>query len=463
MGNQSAAAGLSLRRVMRHGQSAISSLSGGRAGNIAGLMASALCFDRYRTQDRFSPVMKREISFSGTARAVPAALFAALVFAALSLAACGDAAQEQSAPPPPTVTVATPIKRTIVDQDEYVGRFVAVDTVEVRARVSGYLENIHFTDGQLVKEGDLLFTIDKRPFQTALDQAKANVQKARAEFAFAESDLERASQLVKDKTITQQIFDQRTQVKRVAEANVAAQEAAVRQAELDLGFTELRAPVTGRIGDRRVSPGNLVTGGATGNTTLLATIVSTDPIRFEFTFDEASYLRYERLSAQSADVATRGASSTVRLRLIDEPAFNHVGRMDFIDNVIDRTTGTIRGRAAFANAAALFTPGMFGRIQVPGSARYEALTIPDAAIGSEQARRFVYVVRPDDTVEQKFVTPGALAEGDRVISSGLNADDRVVVNGLMRVRPGAKVTPQTQDAAAKDAAPKNAAADDAKK
>ncbi|MDT3687744.1 MAG: efflux RND transporter periplasmic adaptor subunit [Pseudorhodoplanes sp.] len=372
-------------------------------------------------------------------RPAHAGLFA--VLASFSLSACGESQQQRAAPPPPAVTVAEPVKRSIVDYDEYVGRFVAVNSVEIRARVSGYLDKVHFTDGQLVKEGDLLFTIDKRPFQTALDQAKANMQRARADLAFAESDLERASQLVRDKTITQQAYDQRTQVKRVAEAGVLAQEAAVRQAELDLEFTELRAPVSGRIGDRRVSPGNLVTGGTTG-TTLLSTIVTTDPIWFEFTFDEASYLRYERMAAESTDVASRGGSSQVRLKLIDEKDFSHVGRMNFIDNVIDKATGTIRGRAVFANKTNLVTPGMFGRIQVQASARYEALTIPDSAIGSEQARKFVYVVRPDDTVAQKYVTLGALSDGDRVVTEGLEPDDRVVVNGLMRVRPGIKVTPQ---------------------
>jgi len=372
------------------------------------------------------------------------------VLVSLSLSACGESQQKQAAPPPLAVTVAAPIKREIVDHDEYVGRFVAVNSVEVRARVSGYLDKIHFTDGQVVKEGDLLFTIDKRPFQTALDQAKANLQRARADLAFAESDLERASQLVRDKTITQQVYDQRTQVKRVAEASVAAQEAAVRQAELDLEFTELRAPVTGRIGDRRVSPGNLVTGGAGGTTTLLATIVSTDPIRFEFTFDESSYLRYERMAAKNNgdDIATRGGSTQVRLKLLDESDFVHVGRMDFIDNVIDKATGTIRGRAVFANKSNIFTPGMFARVQVPGSPRYEALLIPDSAIGSEQARKFVYVVRPDNSVAQKYVVLGPLSEGDRVIRSGLEADDRVIVAGLMRVRPGVKVTPQTRAATA---------------
>src|SRR5260370_2291895 len=203
--------------------------------------------------------------------------------------------KESSAARPSAVTVANPVKRVVIDQDEYDGRFVAVDSVEIRARVSGYLDRIDFTDGQMVKQGDLLFTIDKRPFQTTLDQAKANLAQSRANLAFAETDLARGAQLVRQSTITEQTFDQRTQVKRVAEASVQAQEAAVRQAGLDLEFTELKAPVAGRIGDRRVSPGNLVTAGTAGTTSLRATVMSTDPIRFEFTFAEASYLRYERL------------------------------------------------------------------------------------------------------------------------------------------------------------------------
>jgi multidrug efflux system membrane fusion protein len=383
-----------------------------------------------------------------------------VVMALVALAGCGQDApqQQQAAPPPPAVTVAFPIQRTITDFDEYVGRFVAVDEVEVRSRVSGYLDKIYFKDGQMVKEGDLLFTIDKRPFQTALDQAKANLQRAQAELAFAQGDLDRAAQLVRDKTITQQTFDQRTQVKRVAEANVAAQEAAVRQAQLDLQFTDLRAPVSGRIGDRRVSVGNLVTGGTTGNTTLLATIVSTDPIRFEFTFDEASYLRYERLANKGNvdeardNIAARGGSSPVRLKLIDEKDFGHTGRMDFIDNVIDKSTGTIRGRAVFANPAGIFTPGMFARVQIAASAPYTALLVPDSAIGSEQARKFVYIVKPDDTVAQKYVELGPLDGNDRVIKSGLEPTDRVVVDGLMRVRPGVKVKPEMQQPPASAAA-----------
>jgi RND family efflux transporter MFP subunit len=297
-------------------------------------------------------------------------------------------------------------------------------------------------------QGDLLFTIDKRPFQAALDQAKANLAQAKANLAFAETDLVRGAQLVKDRTITEQTFDQRTQAKRVGEASVAAQEAAVRQATLDLEFTELRAPVDGRIGDRRISPGNLISGGTTsGSTSLLATIVSVDPIRFEFTFDEASYLRYERLSRTGRDMTSRDSSVVADLKLIDEPDFRNQGRMDFVDNVIDRSSGTIRGRAVFSNPDGVFTPGMFGRVRVPGSPSYMALLVPDAAIGTEQTRKYVLTVDADNTVRIKYVTMGQLFDDLRSIKAGLNEDDRVIVNGLMRARPGAKVTPQQSSTA----------------
>jgi len=378
----------------------------------------------------------------------PFARLAPLIVAsgmAALLASCGEE-QKAAAPPPPVVTVAHPTRRTVIDMDEYVGRFVAVNSVEIRARVSGYLDQVHFTDGQTVKQGDLLFSIDKRPFQTSLDQARANLAQARANMAFADADLARGAQLVRDKTITEQTFDQRTQAKRVAEASVAAQEAATRQAALDLQFTELRAPVDGRIGDRRVSPGNLVTGGTGGNTTLLAMIVSLDPIRFEFTFDEASYLRYERLSKAGQDMTSRDGSALVSLRLIDEPDYGYQGRMDFVDNVIDRSSGTIRGRAVFTNPNGVFTPGMFGRLRVPGSPSYQALLVPDAAIGTEQARKYLLVVDGENVVRQKYVTLGQVSDNLRVIKDGLAPEDRVIVNGLMRARPGQKVTPQQEGA-----------------
>lgn len=387
-----------------------------------------------------------------------AALRRAIVVVSLStfVVGCGDSAQKPAAPPPPAVTIAKPIKRTVADFDEYVGRFVAVSSVEVRARVSGYLEGVHFKDGQTVKQGDLLFTIDKRPFQNAADQARANLTQAKSNVAFTEADYTRGQQLVRDKTITDQTFEQRSQAFRNAQASVSNAEAALRTSELDLEFTELRAPIDGRIGDRRVSQGNLVTGGTGGNTTLLATIVSTDPIRFEFTFDEASYLRYERLAKSGAkdDIASRGTGTKVSLKLIDEADFVLEGSMDFVDNVIDRSTGTIRGRAVFANPNGVLTVGMFARVRVPASPPYEALLVPDSVVGTEQARKFVTVVNAENVVTPKYVTLAqVLPDGMRVIKEGLSPDDRVVVNGLLRARPGQKVTPQEQGAAPPPGAP----------
>ena len=363
------------------------------------------------------------------------------------LAACGQSQPPGGGPPPPPpVTVAKPVERSVIDRDEYVGRFVAVNSVEVRARVSGYLDQIHFRDGQMVRQGDLLFTIDKRPFLNTVAQAHGTLAQAKANLAFTKADLERAKLLVRDRTITEQVFDQRTQAFGAAQASVATNEAAVKQAELDLEYTELRAPVAGRIGDRRVSPGNLVTGG-TGATTMLANIVSLDPIRFEFTMDEASYLRYERLSGNGRDATGREGDGFVELKLLDEDKFEHRGTMDFVDNAIERSTGTIRGRAVFPNPKGVLTPGMFGRVRVPGSPPYNALLLPDSAVGSEQIRKFVLVMGPDNTAVQKYVTLGALSDdGLRIIKDGIKAGDTVIVNGIVKVRPGQKVTPKEQGA-----------------
>ncbi|MTD96213.1 efflux RND transporter periplasmic adaptor subunit [Hyphomicrobium sp. xq] len=372
---------------------------------------------------------------------VPLAAISAL------LAGCGQSqAPAQSAPPPPQVSVAKPTKKMVTDHDEYVGRFIAFDYVEVRARVSGYLDKILFKDGQLVKEGDPLFVIDRRPFEATVEQSKAAVEQAKANLAFAESDLKRGESLRTGTTITQQALDQRLQASRVTAASVTAQEAALKQAELDLSFTELKAPISGRIGDRRVSVGNLVTGGAGGGTTLLATIASIDPIRFEFTMDEASYLRYLRMaSGAESNAANRGMSLPVKLKLIDEDSYAHEGKIDFVDNAIDRSSGTIRGRAEFRNADGRLTPGMFGRVQISTSAPAEALLVPDTAIGTEQVRKFVYVLNADNVATPKYVTLGPLVDGLRVVQ-GLKPDDTIVIDGLMRVRPGAKVAPQQAEA-----------------
>ena len=376
-----------------------------------------------------------------TIQAIRLGAAAALV---LVLATCGDDKSQKGAkraPPAPQVTVASPIKRTVTDRDEYVGRFVAVDSVEIRARVSGYLDEVQFTDGEIVKRSAKLFQIDQRPFTAALDQARADLARAKAQLDLANADLGRAQDLIERKTISEAIYEQRIQAKRAADAQLQSAEAAVRVAELNLEFTELRAPIDGRIGDRRVSRGNLVIGGSQPSTTLLATIVSTDPIRFEFTFDEAAFLRYSRLAEDSKKIESRGLTTPVELRLLDETEFKHSGRMDFVDNVIDRSSGTIRGRALVQNPSGLFTPGMFARARVPASAPFEALLVPDSAVGTEQIRKFVNAVDGENTVRQKYVTLGHLENGLRVILKGIEPADRIIVNGMVRARPGIKVTP----------------------
>jgi len=375
---------------------------------------------------------------------------AVALLAVLGVAACGQPQQQQAAPPPPTVTVAKPTTLTVTHYDEYVGRFVAVNQVLVHARVSGYLDKIDFTDGQMVKEGDLLFTLDQRPFKIALEQAQANLAQAKANLDFATTDLERARTLLEDRNstaISKQTFDQRTQTQRTAAASVQAQQAAVDSANLDLQFTQLHAPISGRIGDRRVAVGNYVLGATGGSPSLLAIIVSTDPIYFEFTVDEASLLRYQRLN-KGKDFT----GAAVELRLIDDKGFVHKGKMDFLNNVIDTETGTIRGRAVFENKDNLFRPGMFARVRLPATDPYQALTVPDSAIGSQQLNKFVYVVGPENVVRPQPVVLGPLEGNRRVVTSGLTPNDVVVVNGLMRVRPGVKVTPQEEQPPAAGAA-----------
>jgi RND family efflux transporter MFP subunit len=377
---------------------------------------------------------------------------ATMMIALPALAAC-DRSQPQPqavAPPPPEEMVARPVSRMIADRDEYTGRFVAIESVEVRARVSGYLEGIHFQDGQIVNKGDLLFTIDRRPFQAALARAQASLAQAKATLAFAQGDL----CLAVGTMISRQVLDQRTQAERVARAAVDAQEAAVVQAALDLEFTELRAPVSGRIGDRCVSTGNLVNGGTSGNASLLANIESIDPIRFEFTMDEASYLRYARASDDGADTPHRGLAVPVVLKLIDEATFSHEGVIDFVDNRIDRSSGSIRTRAKFASPHRLFAPGMFARIRVAAAPPAEALLVPDVAIGSEQARKFVLVVDAQNVARSKPVVLGPAVDGLRVVASGLKPDDDVIVKGLMRARHGVKVAPLRSTAATAAAPPR---------
>ena len=337
----------------------------------------------------------------------------------------------EAAPQPPSVvTVATPLSRQVTDWDDYVGRFEASQAVEVRPRVSGQLVGIHFKDGDVVQRGQLLFTVDPRPFTAALAEAQAQVSSASTALNLARSDLARASRLIADEAVSAEEVDTLRARVQSAQAQVAAAQAQVRTRQLNVEFAHVRAPVTGRISDRRVDIGNLVAGDAAATATVLTTINALDPIYFTFDGSEALYLKQRRQAAQDQDVD---------IRLQDETDYKWHGRVDFTDNAIDNGSGTIRGRAVIANPDYFLVPGMFGNMRLKGGAPHQALLVPDAAVVTEQARKIVYIVGKDGTVAAKPVQAGALANGLRVIRSGLNATDRVVIQGVQYARPGQKV------------------------
>ena len=356
--------------------------------------------------------------------------------AVLALSACDKPAPAAN-PQLPAVTVSRPLQQNITEWDEYTGRFVAVQTVEVRARVSGFIDSIHFRDGQIVKQGDLLFVVDPRPYRFAVEQAKADLERAQAKLELANLDVERATPLVRNQTLTGREFDTRQSTQKDAAAGVLSSQASLRQAELNLEWTEVRAPIAGRVSDRRVDAGNLITGGSTG-ATLLTAIVSIDPIHFVFDGSEADFLRYLRLDAAGGRQSSRDAANPVAVRLADETDYKHPAKMDFVDNVINARTGTIRGRAILENKDGVLTPGFFGRLRLFGGT-HDALLLPDSAIVSDQANRIVFVVADDGTVSTKRLELGPIVDGLRVIRSGLAATDRVVIEGLARARPGQKV------------------------
>jgi len=342
------------------------------------------------------------------------------------------------------VSVAAPIAKRVTQWDEYSGRFEAVASVEVRARVSGFIDKLHFRDGQIVKVGDLLFTIDKRPFEIAVESAQAEVARNKAQVDLADLQVQRGASLITSRTITDAEYDQRKANLNIARAQLKTAEAAVRQAELNLEWADVRAPIAGRISDRKVDAGNLIQGGQQG-ATLLATIVTLDPIRFVFDISEADYLRYTRLylSGAMASSRDRDAVNPVRIRLADETEWTRTGKVDFVDNTLSARSGTMRTRAVVENKNQLLTPGIFGRVQLFGG-QYDALMIPDSAIVSDQSRKIVFTVGDNNVVHAKPVTLGPLVEGLRVVREGLTPTDNVVLDGLANpmVRPGAKVVPQ---------------------
>jgi RND family efflux transporter MFP subunit len=372
---------------------------------------------------------------------VQGCVFSFVLLSVLS-AVIGGCAQQPPPPPsfpPLVVTISQPIERQVVDHDEYTGRTTAVEEVEIRARVSGYLVKVNFTEGAEVSKGELLFQIDSRPFQATLDAAKGQVAQWEAKRARAEADVARNQRLLPKGAASQKDLDNSTSDLGEARAAIQSAQAAIEQATLSLEFTRITAPISGRISRTSITEGNLVT----ADTTLLTTIVSMHPMYAYFDVDERSMLHYQQLARERKRQSAREARVPVLLKLANEEGFPHEGIIDFIDNRVDPTTGTIRTRGVFPNTNRVLTPGLFVRVRIPGSDTYTALLVADRTLGTDQGQKYVWIVNEQNVVEYRVVTPGSLqSDGLRVIQAGLKPDEWVIVNGLQRARPGVTVVPQ---------------------
>lgn len=371
----------------------------------------------------------------------------AMLSGVLMLLASGCAREAGTGPALPEVTVAEVISKRVIDWDEYTGRFQAVDNVDIRPRASGYIEQVMFREGQLVKKDDVLFVIDPRPYRADYDRARAGLALARSQLELANLEAARAQTLKESGAVSREELDERLSLLNQQQASAAAAQAAVDSAALMLSFTKVLAPVNGRVGRAEVTRGNLVTGGNEGGT-LLTTLVSVDPIYVYFEGDENAYLRYQAMARGGGRSSSRDVKNPVRVGLADEQGFPHEGYMDFVDNQLDVRTGTIRARAVLDNKEGRFTPGLFARVQLLGSDEYDAVLVDDRAVGADQNQSFVLVVAADNKVEYRAVQAGRSIDGLRVIRKGLNARDVIVTSGLQRVRPGMQITPKrtTMDA-----------------
>lgn len=342
---------------------------------------------------------------------------------------------------PAAVTVAKPIAKRLTEWDEFTGRLGAVASVDVRARVSGYLQSIHFTEGKEVKQGDLLFVIDPRRYEAEYARAKAELDRAQAAFELAMAESTRATKLMETSAISAEEADVKSKGRIGTEASVAAARAQLDQVKLDLDWTKVTAPISGRIGRKLITEGNLVTGGPSG-ATILTTIIQLDPIYCYFDVDERSALKYRELARTGKRPSALYQPIGAQMGLANQQGFPHEGKVDFVDNEISPTTGSIKSRAVFPNNDRLMSPGFFARLRIPGSGEYDAMLVRDTAIGSDQGRAFVYVVGADNKAVQRNIVAGPLENDLRIVREGLSAGDRIVINGLMAIRPGAVVTPE---------------------
>ena len=391
----------------------------------------------------------REETITRNARGlVPIVIYGfALGLMSVMVAGCSEpaASPETAAPPPPSVSVAEVVVKEVAQWDEFTGHIKAVETVEIRPRVAGYVERFNFQEGQEVKKGEVLFVIDQRPFKAELMRAEAELARARARSELARAQASRAERLVEKRVLSEDEFDERMAADAQAKADIRAAEAVVQVAKLNLEFTEVRSPINGRAGRALVRPGNLVSGGEmVPNATLLTTVVSLDPVYVYFEGDEQTYLRYGAMARNGARPSSREIANPVFVGLANDTGFPHQGRMDFVDNQLDPATGTIRARAVLDNQDRRFTPGLFARVKLLGSGKFSAVLVDDKAVLTDQDRTYVYVLGSGNTAERRDVRLGRMVEGLRVVTEGLAAGDRIIVHGVQKVLfPGMPVAPQT--------------------
>ncbi|TAK62405.1 MAG: efflux RND transporter periplasmic adaptor subunit [Methylobacter sp.] len=395
---------------------------------------------RLRLQGRALSTVWHE-SFSLSARLSNGLL---AVFTLMVIAGCGNHDKSGSQPGHgqlPTVKIAQPLSQQVTEWDEYTGRIEAVNSVDVRARVSGYLEKVNFKAGDKVHKGDLLFQIDPKPFAAQLNYAEAELERAKSRHELAKNDLSRAERLFRAKAISEEEHDSRSKGLREAVAAVQSAQANVNTARLNLEYTQIRSPIDGRIGRELITAGNVVNGGG-GDATLLTFIVSTDPVYIYVDADERSVLKYRRQAQKDGRGSLGDEQTPVELAVADEVSFPHQGHLDYISPREDAATGTLTLRGVFANPDELLSPGFFARMRVRGSAPYPAILIPDRAIGTDQAQRFVWVVNQENQVEYRKVELGAHIGQSRVITQGLKPEDWIVIEGIQKLRPGIKVSPE---------------------
>ena len=378
----------------------------------------------------------------GAPRVLEAFLWPVLMVTALSLCGCHQQTQGTPTLPPTNVTVAKAVEKEVVNYQEYTGNTAAVSSVDIRARVSGYLDKVSFEEGAILKAGDLLFVIDPRPYKAAFDQAQANVEQAKSQLALATGNYQRAEKLFQTNVIDAQTYQTQLENRNQANATLLGNQAALETAQLNLDFTQIRSPIDGQTSTYKYTIGNLITGGDSSNSGVLTTIVSIDPIYVYVNVDERGLLAYQEMVRSGKSIAPKDGQTPIEMQLANENNFPHKGVIDFVDNQVDPNTGTIRVRGVFANKDRVLRPGLFAQVRIPASPEYKSLLISDLCVAYDQGQPIVYAVGTDNIATAKPVKLGAIFDGLREVKEGIAPEDRIVVNGVVRLRPGVSVLPK---------------------